>query len=441
MDNARERTGDVWTAMSHVVTILIGSGILAMAWSFAQLGWIYSPIALFVFCGVTYYSSTLLADCYRYPDPVTGVPNKEYIDAVRCYLGPRSVFWCGAIQYANIWATLLGYTITASDSMSAVWRVNCLHHGGGISCHNADSSSYIIIFFFGGVQLILSQLPSLDSISLLSHFSVATSVIYSLITLGICSAKWAMHKTSHGTRSGATAKSLLDKATNVCLAIGNIAFTYAYADVQIEIQDTLRAPPAENKTMKKASLYGLSLTTVFCMLLGVSGYAAFGNNAGGNILSGNAFHEPYWLIHVANVCVIVHFVGAYQVFAQLIFARLEGYVALWWPSAAASYDAHVLNWTVTICFMKLVGRTVVIVLTTLAAYVLPFFNPILGIIGALGFWPLAVHFPVSMHLARLKISRADSRWWALQSLSMVCLLLSILMGVASVRDIIVHKLR
>jgi hypothetical protein len=60
-------------------------------------------------------------------------------------------------------------------------------------------------------------------------------------------------------------------------------------------------------------LYGLFFSTVFCMLLGVSGYAAFGNIAPGNILSGEAFSEPFWLIHLANLCVVLHFLGAYQV--------------------------------------------------------------------------------------------------------------------------------
>jgi amino acid permease len=79
----------MWTAMSHVVTILIGSGVLAMAWSFAQLGWVGSPVVLVFFFGLTYYTSTLLADCYRHPDPVTGAINKEYIEAVGCYLGMK----------------------------------------------------------------------------------------------------------------------------------------------------------------------------------------------------------------------------------------------------------------------------------------------------------------------------------------------------------------
>ena len=65
--------------------------------------------------------------------------------------------------------------------------------------------------------------------------------------------------------------------------------------------------------MKKATFYGLGLTTIFYLLLGCIGYATFGNNAPGNILTGFGFYEPFWLVDMANVCVIVHLIGAYQV--------------------------------------------------------------------------------------------------------------------------------
>lgn len=65
--------------------------------------------------------------------------------------------------------------------------------------------------------------------------------------------------------------------------------------------------------MKKATFYGLGLTTIFYLLLGCIGYAAFGNSAPGNILTGFGFYEPFWLVDMANICVIVHLIGAYQV--------------------------------------------------------------------------------------------------------------------------------
>lgn len=82
--------GSFWTASAHVITAVIGSGVLSLAWSMAQMGWIAGPIALLLFAFVTYYMSSLLADCYRHPDPVTGKRNYTYMDAVKANLGTSS---------------------------------------------------------------------------------------------------------------------------------------------------------------------------------------------------------------------------------------------------------------------------------------------------------------------------------------------------------------
>ena len=71
------------------MTAVIGSGVLALAWSVAQLGWVAGPLALAGFACVTYYTSTLLANAYRAPHPVTGDRNRTYMDAVRSYLSTR----------------------------------------------------------------------------------------------------------------------------------------------------------------------------------------------------------------------------------------------------------------------------------------------------------------------------------------------------------------
>ncbi|KAJ1265150.1 hypothetical protein BS78_08G057600 [Paspalum vaginatum] len=343
--------------------------------------------------------------------------------------------------------------------MIAVKRVNCFHREGlgGAGC-NPSGSTYMVVF--GLFQLLLSQLPSLHNIAWLSVVAVATSFGYSFISLGLCAAKWwgthggAARGTLAGAALAGAARGDGAKAFNVLLALGNIAFSYTFADVLIEIQDTLRAPPAENRTMKRASFYGLGMTTVFYLLLGCTGYAAFGDAAPGNILTGFAFYEPFWLVDVANVCVIVHLIGAYQVFAQPIFARLESCVACRWPDAKfinatyylrlppclSSSSSRAPPATVAVAPLKLVLRTILIMFTTLVAMLLPFFNAVLGLIGALGFWPLSVYFPVSMHVARLKIGRREPRWWMLQAMSFVCLLISVAASIGSVQDI-VHNLK
>lgn len=78
--------------------------------------------------------------------------------------------------------------------------------------------------------------------------------------------------------------------------------------------------------------------------------------------------------------------------------------------------------------------------TTLVAMLLPFFNAVLGLIGALGFWPLSVYFPVSMHMAQKKIKRGQPKWIMLQGMSLLCLLISLAASIGSVQDI-VHNLK
>jgi len=68
--------------------------------------------------------------------------------------------------------------------------------------------------------------------------------------------------------------------------------------------------------MQKATRLSVATTTIFYMLCGCMGYAAFGDAAPDNLLTGFGFYEPFWLLDVANVAIVVHLVGAYQVFCR-----------------------------------------------------------------------------------------------------------------------------
>ncbi|MCL7046262.1 hypothetical protein MKW94_005586, partial [Papaver nudicaule] len=39
-DGRVKRTGTLLTASAHIITAVIGSGVLSLAWAIAQLGWI-----------------------------------------------------------------------------------------------------------------------------------------------------------------------------------------------------------------------------------------------------------------------------------------------------------------------------------------------------------------------------------------------------------------
>jgi amino acid permease len=89
----------MWTAAAHVITAVIGSGVLSLAWSMAQLGWVAGPVMMLVFAAVTALQSTLFADCYRSPDPEHGPHrNRTYAGAVDRNLGtplrPLFILFC-----------------------------------------------------------------------------------------------------------------------------------------------------------------------------------------------------------------------------------------------------------------------------------------------------------------------------------------------------------
>ncbi|KAF8411991.1 hypothetical protein HHK36_004550 [Tetracentron sinense] len=431
------RTGTVWTATAHAVAAVIGSGVLALPWSVAQMGWIFGPLALVSFALVTYYTGILLSDCYRSPDPITGRRNYTYMGVVRACLGKKNVLVCGISQYTMLWGTIIGYTITAATSMMSVKRSNCFHEKG----HDAKcgTSGNLFMLIFGGIEIVLSQFPSLEKVTLLSVMASAMSMTYSFIALYLCIVKFASHNDVRGSltgvKMGTQGISPSTKVWHSFQALGNIAFAYTYAVLLVEIQDTLKSPPPENKVMKKVTLYGLGITTMFYVSLGCVGYAAFGNDAPGNILTG--FNEPFWLVDIANLAVLVHLIGAYQVYSQPIFTAYEKWLASKWPSTGFLHNVYTLR---AIHFQftlsKLLLRTLFVIVTTVVAMMLPFFNAVLGFLGSIAFWPLTVYLPISMYMSQAKIKRGSRKWVLLQSLSMISLLVSIISAVGSVADII-----
>uniref|UniRef100_A0ACD6AP22 Uncharacterized protein n=1 Tax=Avena sativa TaxID=4498 RepID=A0ACD6AP22_AVESA len=436
-DGKPKRTGTVWTATAHVITAVIGSGVLSLPWSTAQLGWVAGPATLSVFAVITYYTSVLLTDCYRSDDAVTGKRNYTYMEAVESYLGGGQVWFCGLCQYVNLVGTAIGYTITASISAAALYKANCFHKNG----HSADCSVYTTMYMvvFGISQIFFSQLPNLHEMAWLSILAAVMSFSYATIGVGLSLAQTIAGPTGKTTMGGTEIGVDVNSAQKTWLtlqALGNIAFAYSYSMVLIEIQDTVKSPPAENKTMRKANLMGVSTTTAFYMLCGCLGYSAFGNAAPGNMLTGFGFYEPFWLIDFANVCIVVHLVGAYQVYCQPIYAAVENWAAARWPRSDFVVRKYpVAGGKYNFNMFRLVWRTAFVVVSTVLAISLPFFNDILGLLGALGFWPLTVYFPVEMYLRQSKVQKYSKKWVALQSLSFVCFVVTVAVTVASVQGI------
>lgn len=337
--------GTLFTASAHIITAVIGSGVLSLGWAMAQLGWVAGPFTLMLFSIITWFTSLLLADCYRSPDPITGkeTRNRTYMEAVKSNLGGFKVQFCGIAQYVNLVGVTIAFTITGSISMVAIRRSDCFHLEG----HNAPCvvSNLYYISIFAAFQLVLSQIPNFHKLWWLSILAAVMSFTYSFIGIGLSIARIA--ESGHHAKTSVSgipigpSLSQAEKVWKIFQSLGDIAAAYTFSIVLVEIQvflpffnsisflsfffiidhhmqDTLKSTPPESKVMKKASTIGVSTTTIFYMLCGCLGYAAFGHDAPGNFLTGFGFYDPFWLIDIGNICIAIHLIGAYQVRLQFI---------------------------------------------------------------------------------------------------------------------------
>ncbi|PKI35690.1 probable amino acid permease 7 [Punica granatum] len=434
-----KRTGTTWTAVAHIITGVIGAGVLSLAWSVAQLGWVLGPICILCFAFITGLSTFLLCDCYKYPDPEFGATrSRSLMEAVRLYLGERQQWICGIFANESLYGTTIAYTITAAASIKAILQSNCYHREG----HNApcEYSDSVYMLLFGLVQIVMSQIPDFHNMGWLSVVAAIMSFSYASIGFGLGLAKVIENGRMKGSIAGVTYTSLTSKLWTSFEAIGDIAYAYPYAVIVLEIQDTLKSPPPESQTMKNASVIALVVTTCFYLCCGCFGYGAFGNDTPGNLLTGFGFYEPYWLVDLGNACIVLHLVGGYQIFSQPIFGTVDRWASRKFPNSRFlnDYSFRFLP-RFKVNLFRICFRTLYVMSTTAIAILFPYFNSVIGVLGALNFWPLSIYFPVEMYFAQRKVRAWSREWILLWAFSCFCLLVSAMGFIGSLTELIIEK--
>ena len=89
---------------------------------------------------------------------------------------------------------------------------------------------------------------------------------------------------------------------------------------------------------------------------------------------------------------------------------------------------------------RLCFRTSYVITTTGIAITFPYFNQVLGVLGALNFWPLAVYFPVEMYFVQKKIGAWTTKWIVLRTFSLACFFVTVVGLIGSLQGIISAKL-
>lgn len=132
---------------------------------------------------------------------------------------------------------------------------------------------------------------------------------YSTIAWGASVDKGVQADVQYGYKATTTAGTIF----NFFSALGDVAFAYAGHNVVLEIQATIPSTP--EKPSKGPMWRGVIVAYIVVALcyfpVALIGYWMFGNKVDDNILI--SLEKPVWLIAMANMFVVIHVIGSYQV--------------------------------------------------------------------------------------------------------------------------------
>ncbi|KAJ1271364.1 hypothetical protein BS78_06G123400 [Paspalum vaginatum] len=306
---ATPRRAKWWYVTFHNVTAMVGAGVLSLPYAMAHLGWGPGTVALVASWAITLYTLRLLIELH---ECVPGVRFDRLRDLGAHALGPRLGPWVVVPQQLIVQLGCdMVYMVTGGKCLQKFAESLCPR------CAPLHQSYWICIF--GSLQFLLSQLPNLDAITAVSFVAAAMSLSYSTISWAACVARGPVPGVSYAYKAGTAADSTL----RVFSALGQVAFAYAGHGVVLEIQATIPSTPTKpsRAPMWKGTVAAYLVTAACYFPVALAGYWAFGRDVGDNVLV--ALQRPPWLVAAANMMVVVHVVGSYQVYAMPIFESIE----------------------------------------------------------------------------------------------------------------------
>ena len=136
-----------------------------------------------------------------------------------------------------------------------------------------------------------------------------------------------------------------------------------------------------------------------------------------------------------------------QMFSQQIFTFADRSFAARFPNSAfvnKSYAVKVpgvpASWSYRLNLQRVCFRTAYVASTTGLALLFPYFNEVLGVLGAIVFRPLAIYLPVEMYCVQRGVRPWTRTWVALQAFSAVCFVVGTFAFVGSVEGVIRKRL-
>ncbi|PIA51349.1 hypothetical protein AQUCO_01100284v1 [Aquilegia coerulea] len=385
----------------HNVTAMVGAGVLSLPYALAELGWGPGATILILSWVITSYTLWQMVEMH---EMVPGKRFDRYHELGQHVFGEKLGLWIIIPQQLIVEVGCdIVYMVTAGKSLQKIHHMLCKE-----PCKDIKLSFFIMMF--AAVQFVLSQSPDFNSITIVSLAAAIMSISYSTIAWGASIHKGIQPNIDYGLKASTTT----GKVFNFLSGLGDIAFAYAGHNVVLEIQATIPSTP--ERSSKKPMMMGVTVAYLIVALcyfpVAIIGYWMFGNEVEDNILL--SLQKPSWLIILANIFVIVHVIGSYQVFAMPVFDMLETLLVKKWRCTPGLP-------------LRLIARSAYVAFTMVVGICVPFFGGLLGFLGGFAFAPTSYFIPCICWLSIAKPKKFGLSW----CINWLCIVFGVLLMVLS----------
>ncbi|XP_042496600.1 lysine histidine transporter 2-like [Macadamia integrifolia] len=390
------RNAKWWYSAFHNVTAMVGAGVLGLPFAMAELGWGPGVAVLIISWVVTLYTLWQMVEMH---EMVPGKRFDRYHELGQHAFGEKLGLWIVVPQQLIVEVGVnIVYMVTGGKSLQKFHKT--------VSPDAPDIRLTYFILIFASCHFVLSFLPNFNSISIVSLAAAVMSLSYSTIGWSASLAKGVQPDVSYdfkaSTSTGVT--------FNFLSALGDVAFAYAGHNVVLEIQATIPSTPEKpsKKPMWKGVVVAYIVVAICYFPVALIGYWVFGKNVEDNILI--SLEKPRWLIAMANMFVVVHVIGSYQIYAMPVFDMIETFL--------------VKQMNFTPCFrLRFIARTTYVALTMILGMMFPFFGGLLGFFGGFALAPTTYFLPCIMWLCIYKPRKFSLSWFT----NWICIILGVLL--------------
>ncbi|EEF34935.1 amino acid transporter, putative [Ricinus communis] len=398
----------------HLTTSIVAPPLLSLPYAFTFLGWGGGISCLIIGALVTFYSYNLLSLVLEHHAQL-GLRQLRFRDMANNILGPRwGRYFVGPVQFLVCYGAVVASTLLGGQCMKAIYL---------LSNPNGAMKLYEFVIIFGGLMLILAQVPSFHSLRHINLISLILCLAYSA-----CATGGSIHigSSSNEPKDYSLNGDSQDRVFGVFNAIAIVATTYGNGIIP-EIQATIAAPVKGKMFKGLCVCYTVVAVTFFAV--GISGYWAFGNQAEGLILSNFVSNGkplvPKWFVLMTNIFTILQLSAVAVVYLQPTNEVLERTFA----------DPESEEFSARNVVPRIISRSLSVVISTTIAAMLPFFGDINSLIGAFGFMPLDFILPVVFYNLTFKPSKRSLVFWLNITIATVFSALGVIAAVAAVRQI------